>query len=120
MNMSHQFPKASRLLNAGDYSCVFDNSTLRASASAGTVLSVSTARDTSRLGVIVAKKNIRLACQRNRVKRLVREYFRKHHLPNSMDLVFMARRGASELSNDELTRDLDRIWRKLDRASRGL
>ena len=56
MNMSHQFPKASRLLNASDYTCVFDNSTLRASASAGTVLSVSTARDTSRLGVIVAKK----------------------------------------------------------------
>ena len=68
----------------------------------------------SRLGIIVAKKNVRLATDRNRIKRLVREYFRNHPLSASMSLVFMAKRGAGTLSNADVTGDLDRLWRKLN------
>ena len=63
---------------------------------------------------IVAKKNVRLATDRNRIKRLVREYFRNHPLLASMNLVFMAKRGAGVLSNADVLGDLDRLWRKLN------
>jgi ribonuclease P protein component len=112
--MSHKFPKSARLLNANDYSQVFNNCAIRAGSTAGTVLAHPTSDNRSRLGIIVAKKNVRLATDRNRIKRLVREYFRNHPLSASMSLVFMAKRGAGELSNADVLGDLERLWRKLN------
>ena len=112
--MSHKFPKSARLLSAHDYSQVFDNCSIRASSTAGSVLAFPASDSRSRLGIIVAKKNVRLATDRNRIKRLVREYFRNHPLLASMNLVFMAKRGAGALSNADVLGDLDRLWRKLN------
>lgn len=112
--MSHKFPKSARLLSAHDYSQVFDNCSIRASATAGSVVALPVSESRSRLGIIVAKKNVRLATDRNRIKRLVREYFRNHPLSASMNLVFMAKRGAGALSNADVLGDLDRLWRKLN------
>ena len=112
--MSHKFPKTARLLNAHDYSQVFENCSIRAGSTAGTVLALPASDNRSRLGIIVAKKNVRLATDRNRIKRLVREYFRNHPLSSSMNLVFMAKRGAGALSNADVLGDLDRLWRKLN------
>ena len=111
--MSHKFPKSVRLLNAHDYSQVFDNCSIRAGSAAGTVLALPASDDRSRLGIIVAKKNVRLATDRNRIKRLVREYFRSHPLSAPMSLIFMAKQGADALSNADVKSDLDRLWRKL-------
>ena len=111
--MSLKFPKAARLLNAQDYSQVFSLCSIRAGATAGTVLALPTPDKRSRLGIIIAKKNVRLATDRNRIKRLVREYFRHHALSDSMSLVFIAKRGAGALSNADVIGDLDRLWRKL-------
>ena len=112
--MSLKFPKSARLLNAHDYSHVFNNCSIRAGSTAGTVLALPASDDRSRLGIIVAKKNVRLATDRNRIKRLVREHFRNHPLSTSMSLVFMAKRGAGTLSNTDVIGDLDRLWRKLN------
>ena len=73
-----QISKSARLLNAHDYSQVFENCSIRAGSTAGTVLALPASDNRSRLGIIVAKKNVRLATDRNRIKRLVREYFRNH------------------------------------------
>ena len=59
--MSHKFPKSARLLNAHDYSQVFENRSIRAGSTAGTVLALPASDNRSRLGIIVAKKNVRLA-----------------------------------------------------------
>lgn len=67
--------------------------------------------------MVIAKKNVKLANQRNRVKRVVREFFRTHTLRESGDLVFLARRGLSELSNQELRKMLNKMWEKLDKKS---
>ena len=85
-----------------------------AGSAAGTVLALPVSDKHSRLGIIVAKKNVRLATDRNRIKRLVREYFRNHPLPASMSIIFMAKRGAGALSNADVIGDLDRLWRKLN------
>jgi ribonuclease P protein component len=57
-----------------------------------------------------------LAVQRNRIKRVAREFFR--HLPDnesSMDVVLLARRGIGQLDNAELSSILQQQWQKLVR-----
>lgn len=112
--MSHKFPKSARLLNAHDYSQVFNNCSIRVGSTSGTVLALPVSDNRSRLGIVVAKKNVRLATDRNRIKRLVREYFRSHPLAASMSLIFMAKRGSGALSNADVMGDLDHLWRKLN------
>ena len=48
--------------------------------------------DHPRLGIIIAKKNVKLAVERNRLKRQLRETFRKQRqvLP-SLDIVLLAK-----------------------------
>ena len=51
-----------------------------------------------RIGLTVAKKNVRRAHERNRIKRLTRESFRlrQHELP-AMDFVVVAKKGVAAL-----------------------
>lgn len=112
--MSQKFPKSLRLLNVHDYSQVFNRFVIRAGSNAGTVLAFPVSDDHSRLGIIVAKKKVQLATDRNRIKRVVREYFRTHPFSASMNLVFIANGGAGTLTNADIIGDLDRLWRKLN------
>ncbi|MEE4281228.1 MAG: ribonuclease P protein component, partial [Pseudomonadales bacterium] len=64
----------------------------------------------------IAKKNVRLAVQRNRIKRTAREVFRT--MPDSdpsLDVVLLARRGLDQLDNAELSTILRQQWQKLVR-----
>ena len=70
----------------------------------------------SRLGMAVSKR-IGGAVVRNRIKRLLRETFRRHKARLSLpcDVVFVARRQAAEVSYRECTRQylaLLRRWRR--------
>ena len=67
----------------------------------------------SRLGLVIGKKNIPTAVARNRVKRVVRETFRQFEFPVSLDIVFLARKGADQLSSRELGLLLDQSWGRL-------
>lgn len=71
----------------------------------------------ARLGTAVAKKILKRAVDRNRVKRLIRESFRlKQHDLAGLDLVVMCARGI-DLSNMHQLRDsLDRHWTKAVQA----
>jgi len=91
------FDKSLRLLNAGDYQAVFDQSRLKVSTAELLFLANANGLDHPRLGLVVAKKNVRLAAQRNRLKRIVRESFRmqQSRLPVSMLSCWLERASTS-------------------------
>lgn len=111
---SFTFSKALRLLTPSDFKPVFDQAPFRASHQHFMFLARSNGLDNPRLGLVVAKKNVRLAVQRNRIKRLVRETFRayQHQLP-AIDCVFLTRRGIDQLDNATLRKQLEQQFRRL-------
>lgn len=111
-----RFPRARRLLNASDYSRVFDQADAKASHKYLLLLARQNSGAEHRLGLVIAKKNVRLAVQRNRIKRIAREFFRA--LPPaaiSLDVVLLTRRGIDQLDNAELSTILQQQWQKLGR-----
>ncbi|UJS25195.1 ribonuclease P protein component [Thiothrix winogradskyi] len=67
-----------------------------------------------RLGMAIAKKALRRAHERNRIKRLVRESFRHHQtsLP-AVDLVIMCRAEVLTMSNTDIFQQLEGLWLRL-------
>lgn len=78
------------------------------------VLASRTRLGNPRLGLVIGKKNIRKAVCRNRVKRVVRETFR-HSQNNldSLDIIFLARKGFDTLLPAEQTSIMRDTWRRL-------
>lgn len=67
-----------------------------------------------RLGMAIAKKALRRAHDRNRIRRLVRESFRQYQvsLP-ATDIVVMCRSEVIQMSNTELFQQLEGLWLRL-------
>ncbi len=99
----YSFGKSLRLLNGPDYKAVFDNALLKISSPQLLMLARPNSLDHPRLGLVIAKKNVRLAVQRNRAKRAIRECFRlqQQQLP-AVDIVVLARRGLDQLDDQPL------------------
>jgi ribonuclease P protein component len=74
----------------------------------------------ARLGLAVSKRVSKRAVERNRIKRLSRESFRRirDQLP-SLDIMVMAREQAAGVPGPELLAELDALWRKLMPLKRG-
>ena len=111
------FPTTARLSTPGHYQSVFDGPAYKVSSRAFLLLAQVTEAESSRLGIIVAKKHIRRASHRNRIKRLVREHFRLTGLSVPLDLVVLARAAADQMDNARVREDLSVLWSKLDRAA---
>ena len=72
-----------------------------------------------RLGVIVAKRSAKLAVQRNRFKRTVREAFRKRRATlANWDYVVIGKPGIAEQSRTQVRHWLEQGWLKLQRHQR--
>ncbi|SCY83686.1 ribonuclease P protein component [Desulfoluna spongiiphila] len=69
---------------------------------------------TSRIGITVSKK-VGGAVTRNRIKRIVREYFRKNgrQFFENRDIQLIAKRTAAQLSNKETFLSLEHIFQKI-------
>lgn len=74
------------------------------------------ARQHARLGLSISAKAVGNAVNRNRVKRLLRESFRRHvHRLPPIDVVVNARPPARTADNPALARSIEQLWDKLAR-----
>lgn len=111
------FPKQSRLLNSCDFKPVFADPSARASHPNILLLARSNDLTYPRLGMVIAKKHIRLATQRNRVKRIIRESFRhQQDYLGGIDVIVLARRNLDQLSNPDVQQLLSKQWRRLHKS----
>ena len=112
------YPREWRLLTPEHFNFVFQQPH-RAGSPHLTILARDNNLNHPRLGQAVPKKQIKLAVNRNRFKRLVRESFRHHQdLLPAKDFVVIAKKSAQELSNQELAALLDKLWQRLSRPPR--
>lgn len=113
------FPRSRRLLTAEDYKNVFSNP-VKLVCPPFTLLATPNQLGYPRLGLIVAKKNVKSAVERNRLKRLCRQSFRlqQAELP-AVDIVLLARRGSSDLTNAVLFEHLNRLWSRASKKCSG-
>ena len=107
------FGKNRRLLKSSDYTEVFDNNSVRVAHPNLLILSEPNGTETSRLGLVIGKKNVPTAVARNKIKRVVRETFRLTELPVAVDLVFLARKDLGKLSSTELATLITQSWGRL-------
>lgn len=113
MQQQHRYTRESRLLTPKNFSFVFENATPVSSRTI-TILARKNQADLPRLGITIAKKRVKLAVHRNRLKRQIRESFRlnAHQLPN-VDIVVIAKNGINDLDNQNLRIQLDKMWKRL-------
>ncbi|HET6430907.1 ribonuclease P protein component [Dyella sp.] len=106
-------PREARLCRAGDFAALRQASG-RFGGRCFSVRYRPNALGHPRLGLAISKRVSKRAVERNRIKRLARESFRRiqHELP-AVDMVIMAREQASGLPGSELLAELDALWRKL-------
>jgi ribonuclease P protein component len=115
------FCRQYRLTKAEEYQYVFDNAR-RFGNPAFTLLVRPNNLGYPRLGLAISKKNVKLAVDRNRIKRLIRESFRQQlsELP-SIDIIAMCRTSAVVLPGPEVLKQLNSQWhymrKKLDTHS---
>ncbi len=104
------FPRTARLIRGDEYSWVFARAD-RSRDHCFTVLARKRGGNGSRLGLAVSKKAVRRAVDRNRVKRMVRESFRKEREAlRGLDVVVVARQGVGRRTRSELHRSMTAHW----------
>ncbi|HEX7762119.1 MAG TPA: ribonuclease P protein component [Cellvibrio sp.] len=114
-----RFGKPLRLLCAADFKPVFDDAPLRASHQNFLILARFNQLPHARLGLVMAKKHIRHAVERNRMKRLIRENFRlQQQAFAGVDMILLSRTGLDKLSNSEFTQQLNQQWQRIFKKMR--
>ena len=119
MTSLYGFSTAVRIHCAADYKAVFDGALVKVHQPHFLFLAKISESRNSRLGIVVAKKKVRRAHERNRVKRLARESFRLHQQQlDDLDIVIMPKVGIEAVSNAELHQQLQFAWQKLNRLAK--
>jgi ribonuclease P protein component len=105
-----RLPRGARLRSPRDFQRVNRTGVRRASAHFVAVIAPSRADEAPKLGLAVSRR-VGGAVARNRVKRRVREWFRKARpeLPAATDWVVIARAGAAELDAAATAAELGRL-----------
>ena len=108
----NSFGKARRLLTKNDYARVFKRAT-KLITPYFIILYRENNLNKARLGLVLSKKFIRKAHDRNRIKRVVREIFRVKNVLPAVDLIILAKPGFDQIENNVITDLFNQICAKL-------
>ena len=109
-----RFARQQRLLQASEFKHVFSNPCAKQGDANMLLLGRKNSQNIARLGLAIAKKQLKRAVARNRFKRLIRESFRQHQdLLHNLDIVVMARSGVAFRTNKEILDLLEQNWQIL-------
>ena len=113
----YTFKRYQRLLTSIDFKRVFEQVDIKAGTGQLLVLAFDTKENKpGRLGLVVAKKNLKRAVDRNRFKRVVKESFRENqHQLQGLDIVVLSRRGALDLDSSALKKVVDQTWQRINK-----
>ncbi|MEN5033532.1 ribonuclease P protein component [Pseudomonas sp. TWI929] len=115
--VSQDFSREKRLLTPRHFKAVFDSPTGKVPGKNLLILARENGLDHPRLGLVIGKKSVKLAVQRNRLKRLMRDSFRlNQHMLAGLDIVIVARKGLGEVENPELHQHFGKLWKRLARS----
>lgn len=111
------FSRALRLTQPAEFQQVFAENE-RFHATGLTLLARPNPLGHARLGLAIAKKHVRLASNRNAIKRAIREAFRlaQSSLP-ARDVIVLAKPGVDRLAPPELCRQVQLLLTRLARSS---
>jgi ribonuclease P protein component len=107
------FPKQVRLLKRGQY-LKLSIKGKRVYTDCFIAIVLKKTAQNNRIGITISKK-VGNAVQRNRIKRVIREYFRhnKEKITEPVDINIIARKGLTTLSNQEIFIKLDKLFSKI-------
>ena len=110
---ARRFSRQQRLVQADDFGQVFAKPQRR-SDKFFTILYINSDRDVGRLGLAIAKKRVRRAVDRNRIKRIIRESFRQHQSElTGKDIIVLARDHTASSDNPTLFSSLQYHWEQM-------
>lgn len=120
IHTANKFPKTLRLLNSQDFQAVFDKVDFKSRDSFFICLARTNGLANSRLGLIIPKKHLKRAVDRNQVKRIIRESFRTQPISQfGLDIIILARSNSIvKLNNKELADNLRSHWSRLIKKSK--
>jgi ribonuclease P protein component len=109
------FPRQRRLTRSREFQAVFADN-FRVSDKNITILIGKPTAEGPRIGFAVAKKQIRRAIDRSRLKRAFRESFRKHqHCLPARDIVVMVRKKILDVDGREINLCIEKHWKNIIR-----
>jgi len=107
------FSRKYRLLKKHDFQSVFAKSH-KSVHKFIIALYQQTQHDYGRLGIMLSKRHLPRAVDRNTLRRVIRESFRHHHdALKGLDIIILLRSECTPLDRKALRTDIDYLWQKV-------
>lgn len=112
--LPYSYSRRYRLASKQEVQSVFDAKPKKFSHHYLLVLTTPNQLGYARLGIIVGKQHVRLAVDRNRVRRIIRESFRQQKVElKGFDLIVMVRAQCAKLDSKTIRNDIDHLWQTI-------
>ncbi|MDF1677794.1 MAG: ribonuclease P protein component [Legionellaceae bacterium] len=106
------FDKTHRLLHKQEFDVVF-RCAKKITNPEFTVLFCKNTLGHARLGLVISKKIVNKAHDRNRIKRILRESFRLNSQLPAVDIVVLAKPFVKKALSFQMRANLDKLWNRL-------